>query len=250
VSARTILSKWVSGALPGLRLRKEFWKGIRFVSILCPTPPRGDLELQGFDAAYLERLRRGDPETERQFAAYFGRLVIVKLRSRLRSWSLIEDIRQETLLRVLKAVRATVGIREPERLGSFVNSVCNNVVLEFLRAETRHRPTADEPDSRPGPARADPEAGLVSEERKELVRRILAELPERDRQILSALFLEDRDKDEICAKFGVDRDYLRVLLHRAKGHFRAHYMKEAMPPARVASLGRGRAPWWRSSKRL
>jgi RNA polymerase sigma-70 factor, ECF subfamily len=220
------------------------------VAILCPTPPRGDLELQGFDAAYLDRLRRGDPETERQFAAYFGQLVIVKLRSRLRSWSLIEDIRQETLLRVLKAVRAVVGIREPERLGSFVNSVCNNVVLEFLRAETRHRPTADEPDSRPGPAPVDPEACLVSEERKELVRRILEELPERDRQILRALFLEDRDKDEICAEFGVDRDYLRVLVHRAKGHFRAHYMKEATPPARVASLGGDRAPWWRSSRRL
>jgi RNA polymerase sigma-70 factor, ECF subfamily len=231
-------------------LGTESWKGIRFVSILCPTLPRGALELQGFDAAYLERLRRGDPETERQFAAYFGQLVVVKLRWRLRSWSLIEDIRQETLLRVLKAVRADVGIREPERLGSFVNSVCNNVVLEFLRAETRHRPTADEPDSRPGPTRADPEAGLVTEETKELVRRILEELPDRDRQILRALFLEDRDKDEICAEFGVDRAYLRVLLHRAKGHFRAHYMKEAMPPARVASLGRDRAPGWRSSKRV
>jgi RNA polymerase sigma-70 factor, ECF subfamily len=236
---------------PAVDPGKELWKGIRFVSILCPTPPRGALELQGFDAAYLERLRRGHPETERQFAAYFGQLVIIKLRSRLRSWSLIEDIRQETLLRVLKAVQAPVGIREPERLGAFVNSVCNNVVLEFLRAETKHRATPDEPDSRPGaPGPTDPESSLVSEERKELVRRILAELPERDRRILSALFLEDRDKDEICAQFGVDRDYLRVLLHRAKGHFRAHYMKEAMLPARAASQGRDRAPWWRSSKRL
>jgi len=37
------------------------------------------LELQGFDAAYLERLRKGHPETERQFAAYSGELVSIKL---------------------------------------------------------------------------------------------------------------------------------------------------------------------------
>ncbi len=186
--------------------------------------------LQRFDGAYLERLRGGHPETERQFAAYFGQLVVTKLRSRFRCWSLIEDVRQETLLRVLKTVRAEVGIREPACLGAFVNSVCNNVVLEFLRAKTRHRPTLDEPDSRPGAALADPETNLIGEETKEVVRRILEELPRRDRQILAALFLEERDKDEICAAFGVDRDYLRVLLHRAKGNFRARYEKSPAAP--------------------
>jgi RNA polymerase sigma-70 factor (ECF subfamily) len=39
------------------------------------------------------------------------------------------------------------------------------------------------------------------------------------------VFLEERDKDEVCRDFGVDRNYLRVLLHRAKQTFKYHYMK-------------------------
>jgi RNA polymerase sigma-70 factor (ECF subfamily) len=39
--------------------------------------------------------------------------------------------------------------------------------------------------------------------------------------LLQAIFLEDRHKDEVCAQWGVGRDYLRVLLHRAKSQFRA-----------------------------
>ena len=34
------------------------------------------------------------------------------------------------------------------------------------------------------------------------------------------MFFEGRDKDQICRDLEVDRDYLRVLLHRAKNHFR------------------------------
>jgi RNA polymerase sigma-70 factor (ECF subfamily) len=44
---------------------------------------------------------------------------------------------------------------------------------------------------------------------------------------LQAVLLDERDKDEICVELGVDRDYLRVLLHRAKGSFRTMYSKRA-----------------------
>jgi RNA polymerase sigma-70 factor (ECF subfamily) len=38
--------------------------------------------------------------------------------------------------------------------------------------------------------------------------------------------LEEKDKDEVCEQFGVDRDYFRVLLHRAKDKFRVLYQKD------------------------
>ena len=59
-----------------------------------------------------------------------------------------------------------------------------------------------------------------------LVRRVLDGLAERDRSLLRAVFLEERDKDEVCTELGVDRDYLRVLLHRAKASFRTSYSKQ------------------------
>jgi len=38
-------------------------------------------------------------------------------------------------------------------------------------------------------------------------------------------FLEEKGKDEICKDFGVDREYLRVLLHRAKERFRLSFQQ-------------------------
>ena len=57
------------------------------------------------------------------------------------------------------------------------------------------------------------------------LREILLELPERDRLLLKAVFLDERDRDEVCEEFGVERDYLRVLLHRAKQEFKTEYVK-------------------------
>ena len=90
-----------------------------------------------FDRAYLDRLASGDPETERHFTRYFGDLLSIKLRSRLRSPAQVEDARQETFLRVMKALRQPGGIQSPGGFGAFVNSVCNNVLFEMYRSHSR-----------------------------------------------------------------------------------------------------------------
>ena len=50
---------------------------------------------------------------------------------------------------------------------------------------------------------------------------VLDELPAKDSEILRMLFLQDRDKADLCRRFSVTDDYLRVLLHRAKLRFRS-----------------------------
>jgi len=56
--------------------------------------------------------------------------------------------------------------------------------------------------------------------RSERVRQILSALPARDRDLLRAVLLEEKDKDAVCREMGVDRNYLRVLLHRVKDKFK------------------------------
>lgn len=176
------------------------------------------MDRYAFDADYVARLSSGDPIVQRHFVSYFNELLGIKLRSRLRSPQLIEDARQETLLRVLVALR-NKGIEHPERLGAFVNAVCNNVLFEFFRTEGRVSPM---PDDGPEPADEsdDPERLMVTKQRKKEVKRVLDELPPKDRELLKRVFLEERDKDSVCRDFDVDREYLRVLLHRAKSRFR------------------------------
>jgi RNA polymerase sigma-70 factor (ECF subfamily) len=61
---------------------------------------------------------------------------------------------------------------------------------------------------------------VAAGEDRERVRAALVALAPRDRELLTWLFFEGRDKDQICRDLEIDRDYLRVLLHRAKNHFR------------------------------
>jgi RNA polymerase sigma-70 factor, ECF subfamily len=97
----------------------------------------GALERKVFDQDYVSRLTDGDVETEAHFTQYFGALLVMKLRGRLRSPQLVEDARQETFLRVFDSLRNKKGLQHPERLGAFVNSVCENVLCEFFRAGSR-----------------------------------------------------------------------------------------------------------------
>jgi RNA polymerase sigma-70 factor (ECF subfamily) len=181
------------------------------------------VDLYSFDESYLRRLQDRDSVTESHFVAYFRDLLRIKLRSRFFSTHAIEDVQQETFSRVITAVRAG-EIRQPDRLGAFVNSVCNNVRLELYRDVTRNQHLDADSVEVPDP-QADLEERMLREERVQMVREVLDKLSERDRNILRAV-LEERDKDEICGEFGVERGYLRVLLHRAKKSFKTNYKKK------------------------
>jgi RNA polymerase sigma-70 factor, ECF subfamily len=187
-------------------------------------PRGGFLQFQAFDQPYLERLRAGDYGAQEHFGAYFSALIQIKLRSRLKSPEAIEDVRQETFTRFFAALREG-RILQPERLGSFVNSICNNVLLEHYRAGARLDSLDDEKEQEIPDKAADLLGVLTAKETETKVREILEQLPERDRRLLREVFLEERDKDEVCRDFGVDRDYLRVLLHRAKQAFKSSYLK-------------------------
>jgi RNA polymerase sigma-70 factor, ECF subfamily len=152
-------------------------------------------------------------------------LLHLKLRSRLQSRHAIEDVCQETFARVFAALRKEGGIKEPERLGAFVNSVCNNVLFETYRSSSRVESLDCE--GRPEPLATGPDALAIvtSHQIKDKVREILLDMPPRDRFLLKAVFLDQRDRDEVCREFGVDREYLRVLLHRAKQEFKIEYVK-------------------------
>jgi RNA polymerase sigma-70 factor, ECF subfamily len=183
------------------------------------------LQFETFDEGYVDRLRAGDPPTHAHFCSYFGRLIGIKLRSRLASRDDLDDVRQETFKRFFVALQGG-KIAYPDRLGSFVNSMCNNVLKEHYRGSNDTPAAADDDEAAnfPSPARG-PLEEISTKEIQQLVRETLDDLSERDRRILREVFLEEREKDAVCHDFGVSRDHLRLLLHRAKIAFRKKYEK-------------------------
>ena len=194
------------------------------------------MQLQPFDESYVERLQAGDFRTQEHFVAYFTELIQLKLRSRLNSLQAIEDVRQETFTRVFAALRDG-KIRQPDRLGAFVNSICNNILLEHYRGSSRDDSLDDEEQPEIPAANVDVLGAIANKQMTEKIREILDEMPERDRRLLREVFLEERDKDAVCSDFGVDREYLRVLLHRAKQAFKSLYLKNVVsrPPGAVVA---------------
>lgn len=183
------------------------------------------MEFHVFDADYVRRLAEGDPATESHFGTYFEKFIFLKLRSRRVTPEMIEDVRQETMLRVLKALRQGSGVTHPERFGSFVNSVSNNVLLELNHKNSRHT-LIDDDAPEPVDDRVNLDAGIITEERKRMVASILDELSVKDREILRLVFFEDIDRTAICSRLNLEADYLRVLLHRAKAKFETAYLRK------------------------
>lgn len=186
---------------------------------------RTPVDFYSFDDEYLRRLGAHDPATEAHFVAYFSDRLRITLRARGADVSTIEDVRQETFCRVWLAVLSG-SVNNPQGFGSYVYSVCRNVFSEIRRDDSRNQhdslefnDVADE--------KLDMEEFVQMKEHRELVRAILDELPERDRHLLQARFFEERDNEEVCGDFNVDRDYLRVLFHRAINRFGELYKKHS-----------------------
>jgi RNA polymerase sigma-70 factor, ECF subfamily len=180
------------------------------------------MDFYPFDDDYVRRLREGDRVIEDHYSGYFKPLLTAALHRRGMSFVDIEDVIQDTHLRVLNQLRNGRGIRDSHAFGGLVYTTCIHVAQEF---ERKRRKTTELDENRPSP---DPDAlrGLLRKEVETRVRRALQELARenpRDARILHDLYFRERTKDQICENHGVDRDYLRVLLHRALKKFREEY---------------------------
>src|SRR5437764_8365377 len=181
------------------------------------------VELFPFDAEYLRRLRAGDPVTEDHFTQYFSELLTIKLRARRLVRGDLLEITQETFFRVWKALRSGNSIQSPDRIGSYVNSVCNNILHEWYRVKLR---TDQLPEGWDEPTAIDVDQLLVSAEDAVRVRQALDSLDAKDAELLRDFYLRDRPKAELCRDRNVTGTYIRVLLHRAREKFRRAYLRK------------------------
>jgi RNA polymerase sigma-70 factor (ECF subfamily) len=141
----------------------------------------------------------------------------------------VDDLVQETLARMVAAARES-KIQNPASIGAFLSGICNNVILEYRRRLWRESPA----ESGPAPQHplVAPEADALAV--RDAVAAALAELSDRDGEILRAFFLEDQDKEEICRATGLSDSQFRVVLFRAKDRFRKIYRQNLK---RAASAG-------------
>jgi RNA polymerase sigma factor (sigma-70 family) len=183
------------------------------------------MDLFAFDDDYVRRLREGDRWTVEHYLEYFRLFLTAKLRKRGVPSGDVGDLIQETHARVFNELRGDQGIRDGHRFGAYVSSVCNHVLQEYWRLRVRE--TEELKDVFPSPDNPfEDSSNKETVARVERTLRRLAKENQRDADLLRDFFLRELDKDAICLKYDVDRNYLRVLVHRALKKFRELYDKD------------------------
>jgi RNA polymerase sigma-70 factor (ECF subfamily) len=135
---------------------------------------------------------------------------------RVRDAALAEDIAQETLRRVMGALRDG-RVENLQALPSFVFQTARHICLQHHRSRDREaRALAGlERDAGGTPAAADALAALVSEEQRLAVRRALDAMDQSDRALLRMLYYEQIETAEAAGRLGITPGALRVRKHRA-----------------------------------
>lgn len=125
-----------------------------------------------------------------------------------------EDVAQETLRRVLEALRAG-KVRDLEALPSFVFQTARNLCLQGLRRRGRQERAFAGLAGAAGPPAAGALERLISGERRARVATALDRLPAADRELLRLVFVDDLEAPEVARRLGLRAGALRVRKHRA-----------------------------------
>jgi RNA polymerase sigma-70 factor (ECF subfamily) len=157
--------------------------------------------------------------------------------------SLVEEVTQETLLRVLDQLGTFEG---RSQFTTWVHKIAVRIALTELRRKRWRDSSLDEltenEDLPPPPGLlADPQASPeTSAERTDMltrVRRIIdEELTERQRQALLLLGVQDMPMEEAARKLKTNRNALYKLLHDARLRLRTRLATEEIAPHEVLAL--------------
>jgi RNA polymerase sigma-70 factor, ECF subfamily len=157
-----------------------------------------------------------DSEAERALCRrYADRIRGYGLRH-LRDEAAAADLVQHVLLIVLRAVReGRAG--DLVRLDGYVLVTCRNAVMDMRRTDARQRrlvaqvSVGQEEAFEPGWSRVD----------RQQLERCLRRLEPRERAVILATFLEDRDANEIGQAMQLTPGNVRVIRHRAVAQLQA-----------------------------
>jgi len=168
---------------------------------------RGNALLEGgdvaaVDAAMVRRAQRGDRAAFAELVRAHHARLIGAVRALVRDAEAAEDLSQDALV---EAYRQLPTLRRPESFCAWLFGIARHKALNHLRTAKREvlAPVVEAPQPDP----PDDPHGL---------RERLDQLPERDREILAARYLQDLSYAEIGEALGLTVNAVRVRCCRAR----------------------------------
>lgn len=174
------------------------------------------------DGDLVANVRQGDSTAEAAlYQKYSGRIYFLAL-SELHSKTDAEDIRAETFLRVIQALRQD-KLRSPESLPSFIVGISLNIIREHRRLHSKVQQLDGSELKLVGNQSL--ESAFLDDETSKAIKQTAAKLKPRERDFLRMYYYEELPKDEIARTLGIKEERLRLIKSRALKSFREIYKR-------------------------
>jgi RNA polymerase sigma-70 factor (ECF subfamily) len=169
-----------------------------------------------YAVALVDRIGRGDPTAEEQFVKRFRPRILSLVIARTRQSSDAEDLTQDVLLAVLRALRQG-NLNEGAKLSAYVIGTARNVVNNFLR---KHKPQRLDTEEIQAPRTSLPDWQMANLERRRLVGNAFRFLSQADQQILLLTLNHGLKPAEIAVRLGLSQEVVRKRKSRAIGRIK------------------------------
>jgi RNA polymerase sigma-70 factor, ECF subfamily len=174
------------------------------------------------DAELLQDARSGDAEAWRRLYQRYLPAVWRHAYARTLDIHAAEDVSSEAMLALLR------NIREFEtgtpNIAGWLRSVVDFKAADHFRKQTRNRDRLQELATQPMHRQvAAPSAALETGETRDLVLKIMDQLPERQREVLECKYLEALSVQAIASRLGETEKAVESHLYRGRREFRRRY---------------------------
>jgi RNA polymerase sigma factor (sigma-70 family) len=188
------------------------------------APPIAEQPVEGRDRSHdwadiVTRIRAGQSSGIEELYGVLGRGLRYYLGRHLGAQDL-EDRLHEILLIVVSAIQKG-QVREPERIMGFVRTVAQRRVAAHIEKLVHSRKRENEltPDLDVADQRQNPEQLAATKQKADLMNSILAQMPERQREILVRFYSHEQTPEQICQEMSLTETQFRLAKSRAKAIF-------------------------------
>src|ERR1700683_3605150 len=167
----------------------------------------------------VERIKSGESGSMEELYQLFSKGIRFYLCRQLGPQELDDKV-HNTFVVVVQAIRRG-ELREPSRLMGFVRTIVRRQVAAHIDKVVHTRRDQIDLDStvRLADPEGNPEERAMFSQRTELINRVLGELSDRDREILTRFYLLEQSQDQICSEMALSETQFRLLKSRAKARF-------------------------------
>jgi RNA polymerase sigma factor (sigma-70 family) len=183
-----------------------------------PLAAAGDGSMESW-TDLVTRLQAGDATAMAELYQVFAKGIRFYLCRQVGPQELDDRVHDAFLVVVQSIQRGE--LRDPRRLMGFVRTVVRRMVASQIDREIQNRRESLDVDhgERIADQRANPEKNVILRQKVNLIREILAEMPDKDREILDRFYVQEQLPEFICTEMNLSITQFRLLKSRAKARF-------------------------------